>query len=143
MQPRAPPCPLGQGRECLQRSLFSSHLAQSCANPSGWAILWMSHSPLSCVMTQLILTPLAHAPVRTPTCPPITTPSSPSPQCVPAHRLVEQTRISSLKEVRRQHAQRLRDNKHLRYMWIPHTDDVVVVTCNEVAEVRVQQRQRP
>ncbi|KAL4448874.1 hypothetical protein ABPG77_007591 [Micractinium sp. CCAP 211/92] len=55
-------------------------------------------------------------------------------QCVPAHRLVEQTRISSLKEVRRQHAQRLRDNKHLRYMWIPHTDDVVVVTCNEVAE---------
>lgn len=55
-------------------------------------------------------------------------------QCVPAHRLVEQTRISSLREVRRQHAQRLRDNKHLRYMWIPHTDDVVVVTCNQVAE---------
>ena len=38
-------------------------------------------------------------------------------------------------EIRKHHVQRLRDNKHLRYMWIPGTDAVVVVTCNELAEV--------
>lgn len=55
-------------------------------------------------------------------------------QCVPAHRLVERTQVSNLREVRRKHVQRLQENKHLRYMWLPHTDTVVVVTCNEVAQ---------
>ena len=27
----------------------------------------------------------------------------------------------------------LRDNRHLRYMWIPYTDTVVVVQCNPAA----------
>jgi L-galactono-1,4-lactone dehydrogenase len=49
---------------------------------------------------------------------------------------VERTSVSGLREVRRLHAQRLRENKHLRYMWIPNTDTVVVVTCNEVLPVR-------
>lgn len=44
--------------------------------------------------------------------------------------------MSTLADVRNRHAQRLRDNRHLRYMWVPHTEAVVVVTCNEVAEVR-------
>ena len=56
-------------------------------------------------------------------------------QCVPAHRLVEHTRVLTPPEIRKHHAARLRDNKHLRYMWIPGTDAVVVVTCNELAEV--------
>lgn len=56
-------------------------------------------------------------------------------QCVPAHRLLEQTSVASVAEVQAQHAQRLKDNKHLRYMWLPHTDSVVVVTCNEVPQV--------
>lgn len=55
-------------------------------------------------------------------------------QCVPAHRLLEQTSVASVAEVQAQHAQRLKDNKHLRYMWLPHTDSVVVVTCNEVPQ---------
>lgn len=58
-----------------------------------------------------------------------------APQCVPAHRLLEQTSVASVAEVAAQHAQRLKDNKHLRYMWLPHTDSVVVVTCNEVPQV--------
>lgn len=58
-------------------------------------------------------------------------------QCVPAHRLLEQTSVASVAEVQAQHAQRLKDNKHLRYMWLPHTDSVVVVTCNEVSQVGV------
>jgi L-galactono-1,4-lactone dehydrogenase len=32
--------------------------------------------------------------------------------------------------VKRKHGKWLRDNRHLRYMWIPHTDAVVVVTNN-------------
>lgn len=58
-----------------------------------------------------------------------------TPQCVPAHRLVERTAVTTAAEVRKQHAQRLRDNKHVRYMWVPHTEAVVVVTCNELPEV--------
>lgn len=37
-------------------------------------------------------------------------------------------------EVKRKHAKWLRDNRHLRYMWIPHTDAVVVVTNNPLPE---------
>lgn len=43
--------------------------------------------------------------------------------------------MTTAAEVRKQHAQRLRDNKHVRYMWVPHTEAVVVVTCNELPEV--------
>lgn len=51
-------------------------------------------------------------------------------QCVPAHRLVERTVVLSRDEVSRQHADLQRNNRHVRYLWIPYTDDVVVVTCN-------------
>ena len=61
----------------------------------------------------------------------------PAPQCVPAHRLVERTSVSTAAEVRKAHAARLRDNKHVRYMWVPHTEQVVVVTCNDVPQVRL------
>lgn len=53
-------------------------------------------------------------------------------QCVPAHRLVEQTFVLNRAEVIDRHDDLMRENKHLRYMWIPHTDAVVVVTCNPV-----------
>lgn len=58
-------------------------------------------------------------------------------QCVPAHELVEHTYVATSSEVRRQHAQLLRNNKHVRYMWIPYTHDVVVVTNNPFPQVRV------
>lgn len=51
-------------------------------------------------------------------------------QCVPAHRLVEQTFVLKRNEVEQRHKQLMSTNRHLRYMWIPHTDNVVVVTCN-------------
>uniref|UniRef100_A0A061QTN3 L-galactono-1,4-lactone dehydorogenase n=1 Tax=Tetraselmis sp. GSL018 TaxID=582737 RepID=A0A061QTN3_9CHLO len=51
-------------------------------------------------------------------------------QCVPAHRLVETTWVSSMAEVKKKHASWLRENQHLRYMWIPYTDTVVVVANN-------------
>ena len=56
-------------------------------------------------------------------------------QCVPAHELVEHTYVATKEQVRREHAQLLRSNKHLRYMWIPYTHDVVVVTNNPLRQV--------
>jgi len=51
-------------------------------------------------------------------------------QCVPAHKLVEKTFVSDLRTVKRNHKQWLKEHKHLRYMWIPNTDSIVVVQCN-------------
>lgn len=48
-------------------------------------------------------------------------------QCVPAHRLLEETFLSDATSVRRNHRAWLEQYQHLRYMWIPDTDSVVVV----------------
>lgn len=53
-------------------------------------------------------------------------------QCVPAHKLIEHTFVLSRSQVSEQHRELLAKNRHLRYMWIPYTDDVIVVTCNPV-----------
>uniref|UniRef100_A0A1D1ZQN5 FAD-binding PCMH-type domain-containing protein n=1 Tax=Auxenochlorella protothecoides TaxID=3075 RepID=A0A1D1ZQN5_AUXPR len=52
-------------------------------------------------------------------------------RCVPAHRLLETTSVESAAQVRAAHATRLAAARHLRYMWIPHTDAVVVVQSVE------------
>mmetsp|Transcript_486 Transcript_486/g.1413 ORF Transcript_486/g.1413 Transcript_486/m.1413 type:complete len:581 (-) Transcript_486:158-1900(-) len=51
-------------------------------------------------------------------------------QCVPLHHLLEHTYVTTPQKLRKNHAKALSKNKHLRYMWIPDTDTVVVVTCN-------------
>jgi hypothetical protein len=51
-------------------------------------------------------------------------------QAVPMQKLREKTFVASAKEVARNHASWLRSNKHLRYMWLPYTDSVVVVQVN-------------
>lgn len=51
-------------------------------------------------------------------------------QCVPAHRLVEKTIVMDKNELWDKHSDLMKRNVHLRYMWIPYTDSVVVVTCN-------------
>lgn len=52
-------------------------------------------------------------------------------QCVPAHKLVEKTLVTSVDVVEKNHTSWLARHKHLRYMWIPNTDTVVVVQCNQ------------
>ena len=54
-------------------------------------------------------------------------------QCIDAHQLVERTTVVTREEARRKHEQRLHNNKHVRYMWIPYQDAVVVVECNTVS----------
>jgi len=63
-------------------------------------------------------------------------------RCVPAHKLVEKTFVTSVKEVKRNHADWIKTHKHLRYMWLPATDSVVVVQCDEegsAVAIRAQQ----
>ena len=54
-------------------------------------------------------------------------------QCVPAHKLVERTFVASARQIRRNHAEWLRQNRHMRYMWLPYTGHAVVVQCNPLA----------
>ncbi|KAI0565083.1 FAD linked oxidase [Gracilaria domingensis] len=60
-------------------------------------------------------------------------------QCVPMHRLVEHTFVLSSKEIMERHSELMENNRHLRYMWIPYTDTVVVVTCNPLTSDMKQQ----
>ncbi|KAF0718134.1 Aste57867_1872 [Aphanomyces stellatus] len=51
-------------------------------------------------------------------------------QCVPMHRLVETTQLVSLAQLRTIHSTLLQTYQHVRYMWLPYTDQVVVVTSH-------------
>ncbi|KAH7435458.1 hypothetical protein KP509_06G065800 [Ceratopteris richardii] len=55
-------------------------------------------------------------------------------QCVPMHKLLEHTFITTMKEVKKRHKNWLQENKHIKYLWIPDTDSVVVVKCNPLPE---------
>ncbi len=65
-------------------------------------------------------------------------------QCVPRHKLLERTAVLSRGEVRSRHRRLIKRYKHLRYMWIPYVDAVVVVACNpiDVQEVPRGEKQR-
>ncbi|XXG50486.1 hypothetical protein AAC387_Pa02g4487 [Persea americana] len=51
-------------------------------------------------------------------------------QCVERQELLEHTFVSNVKEIRKNHKKWLSENKHVKYLYIPYTDTVVVVQCN-------------
>ena len=51
-------------------------------------------------------------------------------KCVDAHKLVENTWTATPGEIEKNHEKWLREYQHIRYMWIPHTETVVVVASN-------------
>ncbi|KAL2927592.1 L-galactono-1 4-lactone dehydrogenase mitochondrial [Bienertia sinuspersici] len=55
-------------------------------------------------------------------------------QCVDRQELVEHTYISNVDEIKKNHKKLLSENKHVKYLYIPYTDSVVVVTCNPVSK---------
>ncbi|KAI9161798.1 hypothetical protein LWI28_020770 [Acer negundo] len=55
-------------------------------------------------------------------------------QCVERQELVEHTALSNIKEIKKNHKKLLSENKHVKYLYIPYTDSVVVVTCNPVSK---------
>ncbi|KAF7819120.1 L-galactono-1,4-lactone dehydrogenase, mitochondrial [Senna tora] len=57
-------------------------------------------------------------------------------QCVERQELVEHTAISTMDEIKKNHKKLLSENKHVKYLYIPYTDSVVVVRCNPVSKWR-------
>ncbi|GFY96155.1 L-galactono-1,4-lactone dehydrogenase [Actinidia rufa] len=55
-------------------------------------------------------------------------------QCVERQELVEHTFVSNMKEIKKNHKKLLSENKHVKYLYIPYTDTVVIVTCNPVSK---------
>ncbi|KAJ6841945.1 uncharacterized protein M6B38_303780 [Iris pallida] len=55
-------------------------------------------------------------------------------QCVDRHELVEHTFVSNMDEIRKNHKKWLTENRHVKYLWIPYTDTVVVVHCNPLSK---------
>ncbi|KAL4204349.1 hypothetical protein AMTRI_Chr01g131680 [Amborella trichopoda] len=55
-------------------------------------------------------------------------------RCVERHELVEHTFVSNIKEIKKNHKKWLAENKHLKYLWIPYTEAVVVVQCNPLTK---------
>ncbi|KAL0919742.1 hypothetical protein M5K25_011859 [Dendrobium thyrsiflorum] len=55
-------------------------------------------------------------------------------QCVDRHELVEHTFVSNMNEIRKNHKKWLGENKHVKYLWIPYTDTVIVVHCNPLSK---------
>ncbi|CAL0299318.1 unnamed protein product [Lupinus luteus] len=55
-------------------------------------------------------------------------------QCVDRQELVEHTTLSTMKEIKKNHKKLLSENKHIKYLYIPYTDSVVIVSCNPVSK---------
>jgi L-galactono-1,4-lactone dehydrogenase len=56
-------------------------------------------------------------------------------ECIPAHLLVEHTFVLTRKDAIARKDQLLKDHKHTRFMWIPYTDAVIVVTNDPIDQV--------
>lgn len=57
-------------------------------------------------------------------------------QCIPAHKLVEHTYVLTRAEAKAQIQTLLKKHKHIRYMWVPYQDAVVVVTNDPEEEMK-------
>ncbi|WCJ33342.1 L-galactono-1 4-lactone dehydrogenase mitochondrial [Euphorbia peplus] len=55
-------------------------------------------------------------------------------QCVERQELVEHTSVMTMKDIKKNHKKLLSENKHVKYLYIPYTDSVIVVTCNPVSK---------
>lgn len=56
-------------------------------------------------------------------------------ECIPALELVEHTFVLTRKQAIQQKDELLKKHKHMRFMWIPYTDAVVVVTNDPSEDV--------
>ncbi|XP_057982638.1 L-galactono-1,4-lactone dehydrogenase, mitochondrial [Malania oleifera] len=64
-------------------------------------------------------------------------------QCVERQELVEHTFVSNMKEIKKNHKKLLSENKHVKYLHIPYTDTVVIVTCNSVSKWKGRPKFKP
>ena len=52
-------------------------------------------------------------------------------ECIPAHKLIEHSYVLTREEAVANKTKLLEEHKHTRFMWIPYTDAVIVVTNDE------------
>lgn len=64
-------------------------------------------------------------------------------QCVERQELLEHTYVSNMKDIKRNHKKLLSENKHVKFLYIPYTDTVVVVTCNPLSKWKGPPKQKP
>ncbi|KAL6530527.1 hypothetical protein OROMI_028416 [Orobanche minor] len=64
-------------------------------------------------------------------------------QCVERQELVEHTYVSNMKEIKKNHKKLLSENKHVKYLYIPYTDTVVVVRCNPLSKWKGPSKYKP
>ncbi|CAH9068831.1 unnamed protein product [Cuscuta epithymum] len=64
-------------------------------------------------------------------------------QCIERHELVEHTFLSNMKDIKKNHKKLLSENKHVKYLHIPYTDAVVVVTCNPISKRKGPPKYKP
>ncbi|KAI3471329.1 hypothetical protein Pfo_030694 [Paulownia fortunei] len=64
-------------------------------------------------------------------------------QCVERQELVEHTYVSNMKEIKKNHKKLLSENKHVKYLYIPYTDTVVVVKCNPLSKWKGPPKYKP
>merc|ERR1712241_1640138 len=61
-------------------------------------------------------------------------------KCIPKYTLHERTYCTTVEDLRKNHARLLQTYRHVRYMWVPFTDTIVVVV-SDIAEPGAQAAQ--
>ena len=51
-------------------------------------------------------------------------------KCVPLYRLKDEIIVNNREKILKTHSEKLNNNRHLRYLWIPYTDCVVSYESN-------------
>ncbi|XP_073151718.1 L-galactono-1,4-lactone dehydrogenase, mitochondrial-like isoform X2 [Henckelia pumila] len=64
-------------------------------------------------------------------------------QCVERQELLEHTYVSNMKDIKRNHKKLLSENKHVKFLYIPYTETVVVVTCNPLSKWKGPPKHKP
>jgi len=61
-------------------------------------------------------------------------------QCMKSHYLEEITETKPLNDIYSGHIELLRDYRHVRYMWIPYADSVVIVKSNPTEKLSLEEK---
>jgi len=64
-------------------------------------------------------------------------------KCIPRYTLHERTYCTTVDELRKNHAHLLQTYRHVRYMWVPYTDTIVVVVSDVAKPGAKAQERRP
>merc|ERR1712151_731833 len=64
-------------------------------------------------------------------------------KCIPRYTLHERTYCTTVEELRKNHAHLLQTYRHVRYMWVPNTDTVVVVISDVAKPGAAAKEARP